>query len=64
MTTKITSGLFAQGSFDLRKINRNNGLDIGQTIRVWFVHRNGECVGKYLTRKEALRAIKRSVTAA
>jgi len=48
MTSKITSGLFAQGSFGLQKINPNNGVRIGHMIRVWSVGDR-----HFLTRQEA-----------
>jgi hypothetical protein len=56
--TKITSGIFAQGSFGLRKINPWNGTDIGRDIKIWFAHRDGVCIGAFLTRTEAREALR------
>jgi hypothetical protein len=49
----IVKQMCAQGSYGLRKINQQNGKDIGHVINVWHVYYRDTRQASFLTRGKA-----------
>jgi hypothetical protein len=58
---EIRSQQCAQGSYRLQRINPETGQRLGETITVWHVIVDGECIDTFLTR-DAARKFAREYT--